>query len=150
MGKRAKKKLIHPYLGPMSKHHLIPKQRIKEFYGEIYRLPYNLLKIWRFKHDAWHRLFNNKTLNEVIEYLDQSTRQIYNYNSTDWKILFKDMNQVRAQKLLLRVNRIIRKKDIYQEFDMELKRELPLLQSNVVSSAPKIYVPKVIVRRLSI
>lgn len=47
----------------ITEHHIIPKSRhgVKE--------PGNVLNLERSKHDAWHILFDNKTLDEIIHYL---------------------------------------------------------------------------------
>lgn len=61
----------------MSRHHLIPKDRVrkgthkkdesKQHYEAI-------LKLWRDRHDAWHFLFKNMTLDEIIKCLQRVKR----------------------------------------------------------------------------
>ena len=54
--------------GKCNQHHLIPKQR-----GGI-RKRDNLLKIQIEKHVAWHLIFGNRTLREVISFLKRLER----------------------------------------------------------------------------
>jgi len=53
----------------ITEHHIVPRARkgIKE--------PGNVLNLERRKHDAWHFLFGNKDLNEIIFYLRQLQRE---------------------------------------------------------------------------
>lgn len=51
-----------------NRHHLTPKSRG----GEGYR--YNLLLIGMDRHEAWHRLWGNRTLAEVISLLKRVER----------------------------------------------------------------------------
>lgn len=45
----------------LSRHHLLARSRGGD------SNPYNILMLWRKKHDCWHTLFGNKTLDEIIE-----------------------------------------------------------------------------------
>lgn len=64
-----KKKIINRNGFELTKHHLIPKDRIKKEtikkdmsgYAHV-----RILHLWRNKHDAWHYLFHNLTLSEII------------------------------------------------------------------------------------
>ena len=49
----------------ITEHHIIPKCR------EGKKDPGNVLKLKRDKHDAWHDLFDNMTLDEIIIYLER-------------------------------------------------------------------------------
>jgi len=51
-----------------NKHHLTPKSR-----GGLAR-PYNLLRIDIQKHQCWHKIFKNLTLEEVIAELQRLKR----------------------------------------------------------------------------
>ena len=56
----------------LSKHHLIPKHRVKQSTvpdEELERCFNRVLSLWRSKHDAWHHLFCNMTLGEIIAVL---------------------------------------------------------------------------------
>lgn len=108
---------LHPHLGIMSKHHLIPRQRLKKFYGKGFVMKNNILRLWRFRHDAWHILFRQMTLNETITYLRQKKANAYGYNTVVWRVLFHDLTHAEAVRLLTRVGNIIRKKDSFVEFD---------------------------------
>lgn len=73
----------------MSKHHLIPKQRVREktvnkdlsSYAHV-----RILHLWRNKHDYWHYLFHNLTLPEIIlvlqriEHISEFERMKNDYN----------------------------------------------------------------------
>jgi hypothetical protein len=124
MGKRKNKRLTHAHLGHMSKHHLVPKQRMRDYYGGSFKMPNNILRLWRLKHDAWHVLFKQKTLNEILKYLRKPIDQIYGYKSETWKILFKNNNRKDVYKILLRVRRMIRKRYAFLEFDPSLKKKI--------------------------
>jgi len=55
--------------GKTTRHHLIPKQRQKKKTYKENQTDLHLdsvLKLWREKHDAWHLLFKNMTLDEII------------------------------------------------------------------------------------
>lgn len=52
----------------MSRHHLTPKSR-----GGSWSMD-NILKLWRDRHDAWHLLFGNMTLSEIIVALTRIER----------------------------------------------------------------------------
>lgn len=55
-----------------NKHHLTPKSRKGQpYYGDSYK---NLLYIHIESHEAWHKLFQNRTLEEVIELLQRLAR----------------------------------------------------------------------------
>jgi len=57
-----------------SKHHLVPKERMKlKNYNEnqVNEHLQRVLILWRTKHDAWHVLFHNLTLREIIELLNR-------------------------------------------------------------------------------
>lgn len=124
MGRKQNKRLVHPYFGHMSKHHLVPKHRIYTFYGEKVTIPCNTIQLWRLRRDAWHILFQNKTLNEIIKYLQRKTSDIYGYQTLTWKILFKQRNKKEVYELLLRVRRIIRKKYAFLELDPSLQNKI--------------------------
>lgn len=61
----------------LTRHHLTPKQRVKEktvdkdlsVYADV-----RILHLWREKHDYWHYLFHNLTLSEIISVLQRIER----------------------------------------------------------------------------
>lgn len=114
----------HSSMGRISIHHLVPRQRMKIYYGICFNMPKNKIRLWRLRHDAWHVLFGNKTLNEVINYLGQKTTTIYGYKSITWKIVFGEKTNRQARRLLVRVRRIIRKQYSHLELDPALKRKI--------------------------
>ena len=55
-----------------TRHHLTPKSRLKfrTLYKDMSVVEYGrILKLYRNKHDAWHVLFRNLTLEEIIKVL---------------------------------------------------------------------------------
>lgn len=64
----------------LTRHHLVPKERQK-----LHTVPENeldrnferVLMLWRDKHDAWHFLFHNLTLGEIISVLQRIERIKY-------------------------------------------------------------------------
>lgn len=107
----------HSYLGEMSKHHLVPRQRMKDYYGISFSMPHNKIRLWRLRHDAWHILFGNKTLNEIIRYLGNRPSKIYAYQTLTWHILFGDKTRREARKLLCRMRTMIRGR--YESFELD-------------------------------
>ena len=56
------------------------------------------------KHRAWHFLFKNLSLRDVIKLLKilPNERGLRNYKTKDWEIVFKDLSIEEAIKLLER------------------------------------------------
>ncbi len=64
----------------LTKHHLTPKQRVKEDSIKHDRSVYadvRILKLWRDKHDYWHYFFHTLTLEEIIAVLQRIERLKY-------------------------------------------------------------------------
>lgn len=67
----------------LTRHHLIPRERkknktIKENQTEIHLDA--IIYLWRDKHDAWHKLFKNMCLDEIIQCLNRVKRiKLYQY-----------------------------------------------------------------------
>lgn len=60
-----------------TRHHLIPKSR-KDTYKVKKQVPTSVtLKLWEDKHKAWHTLFANCTLDEIIITLNRVRRIKY-------------------------------------------------------------------------
>lgn len=76
-------------------HHLIPKARGGP------RKKWNLVRLWRKKHDAWHRLFGIMTLEETIEFLKNLHE--YKPQTKYWGQLFKNKSVRGAVELLCRL-----------------------------------------------
>jgi len=52
-----------------TRHHLIPKERKRKKSYQDNQTDLHLdtvLRLWRDKHDAWHLLFKNMTIDEII------------------------------------------------------------------------------------
>lgn len=63
--------------GRITRHHLIPKERHKLKTASVNQANLHIdtvLKLWRDKHDYWHKLFGNMTLDEIIEVLQRIKR----------------------------------------------------------------------------
>lgn len=85
----------------MSKHHLVPKSK-----GGCKR-EHNLLRLWRDKHDAWHNLFSNHVLSDILEILLHGKYNIGKHiGSKNWVLLFGNKNIVEVYALLKRVQRM--------------------------------------------
>ena len=55
-----------------SKHHLIPKSGRGEFKRRYTQSEFDrTLMLWRHKHDIWHILFKNQTLEETVAILER-------------------------------------------------------------------------------
>jgi hypothetical protein len=82
----------------LNRHHWINKSRG----GATNRKNISWLKIK--KHRAWHFLFKNKSLREVIKLLKKisNERGLKSYKTKDWEIVFKDLSIEEAIKLLER------------------------------------------------
>lgn len=117
---KLQQKKQHPFLGILTKHHLIPKQRLKQFYGKGFPMNNNIIRLWRFRHDAWHVLFRQMTLNEVIDYLTRKNTNAYGYGTSVWQVLFHTLTPTEAIALLVRAGTQIRKSKDYAEFDVKL------------------------------
>lgn len=62
---------------PISRHHLIPKERVKKGTHKTDQSKKHhdaVLKLYRDKHDAWHFLWGNMTLDEIIKCLQRIKR----------------------------------------------------------------------------
>lgn len=63
--------------GRITRHHLIPKERQKNKTTKDNQAHLHfdtVLKLYRDNHDAWHQLFKNMTLPEIIECLQRIQR----------------------------------------------------------------------------
>ena len=57
-----------------TRHHLTPKERIRKKTVSFNQSTIHtgaVLKLWEEKHIAWHYLFKNMTLDEIIECLER-------------------------------------------------------------------------------
>lgn len=90
----------HPFLPgiELEKHHLIP--RVKQGHAT----PCNILRLWSLRHDHWHHLFNQDTLEQSIRNLPK----VYAFKSTtaSWKLVFGDKTLLESRTLLMRVRSI--------------------------------------------
>jgi len=60
-----------------TRHHLIPRQRVKlktvhEDHSK--KSTERILNLWRDKHSAWHFLFHNLSIEEIIKVLQRVKR----------------------------------------------------------------------------
>lgn len=59
----------------MTKHHLTPKCHYREDkYWPMMNSPENLLKLWNDKHEAWHTLFKEMSIEQTIAVLQRVCR----------------------------------------------------------------------------
>ena len=62
-----------------TRHHVIPRERIKKRTYPINQTGLHIdavVKLWSEKHIAWHTLFKNMTLDEIIECLHRLRRAL--------------------------------------------------------------------------
>lgn len=77
---RKKKDYRNKRLRRLTKHHLIPKERVKLNTvpeDEIDRSYSKVLILWRNRHDYWHYLFGNLTIGEIVKVLQRIERIKY-------------------------------------------------------------------------
>lgn len=61
-----------------TRHHVIPKERKKKktlSKNQSHLFIDATIVLWRDKHDSWHHLFKNMTLDEIIECLQRVRRK---------------------------------------------------------------------------
>lgn len=61
----------------LSNHHLVPKERVHDHTQHLdfsHIEESRILRLWRDKHDAFHLLFHNLTLEEIIAVLQRIQR----------------------------------------------------------------------------
>lgn len=90
----------HPLLPGviLTRHHLHPKVRGGPMVAK------NILRLWDYKHRAWHCVFFNLNLSEILFRIDKfyMTRTKTNH----WRVLFKEKQLWEVKQILLRVKRI--------------------------------------------
>lgn len=94
-------KIKHPFRDTeLTRHHIVNKIRGGK------SKPSNLLNLWRDRHTAFHHLFHNYSIPEIINHW-----QMYKdcTEKWEWKLLFHNLTFEECKKLLQRVNRIKRK-----------------------------------------
>lgn len=93
----------------MTVHHLVAKTRNGT------RKPSNCLRLWRDRHTAYHLLFNNDTLDEIISKLTQHPCKFTEYVITNkkryqaYELLFRNKHVSEIIEILKRVRRIKKK-----------------------------------------
>ena len=90
----------------MNKHHLRPRSRGGE------KLTYNLLLIKVSRHNAWHVLYGNRTLNEIIVLLRYllKDKELRNFpHSKLWTTLWGKRDLWSVIQILERLQRIKKK-----------------------------------------
>ena len=94
------KKIQHPFRDTfLTRHHIINKKNSGK------TKPDNILMLWRDKHTAFHDLFKNSSLREIIQNWNR-----YQLSTTrwQWKLVFHNLTFEEAKKLLQRVWKIKR------------------------------------------
>lgn len=76
----------------IDRHHLNPEKRRRD--GEKFARQYARIRLRRYKHTAWHKLFGVKTIDEIITHLE------------DWHKLFGDKPLTEAIAVMHRVREI--------------------------------------------
>lgn len=105
----------------LSRHHLTAKSR-----GGVANKQ-NILYLWSDRHHFWHCLFQNATLDEIIN--DFGRKCLYDYMSPQWKAVFGNKSVVEAIHLLARVRRI-KKSLVKKPYWQRMKLDSPLSTFN--------------------
>ena len=83
----------------LSDHHLTPKSRRSDGLPD-----YGTIRIWRDKHDVWHKIFGVLTIDEIIEVV--SKRKLFkNINPHGWRKLFGLKSRTKVLLILLTIRR---------------------------------------------
>lgn len=91
----------HPFRDTfLSKHHIINKIR-----GGKTR-PNNILMLWRDKHSAFHFLFSDLSLSQILQRWNFYEKYV---NTYQWKLVFNSKDFNYCKDVLKRVNRIKKK-----------------------------------------
>lgn len=90
----------------MTQHHLIPRVLGGETCDS------NLMRLWYSKHRVWHKLFKNRSLQQVILLLSFNTHEAHRlYELPCWKSLFKDKTVYQVIDVLNRLHQ--RKRSLF-------------------------------------
>lgn len=87
-------------------HHLIPRSRRGQ------DLPSNLLLIKVMRHRNWHKMWQNRTLLEIIRLLELVDDKKF-HPSPQWKNIFGNKTRKEGLYLLRRVYRIKKSQEVY-------------------------------------
>jgi len=82
----------------LSRHHILSRNRKGK------SVPSNCLKLWRDRHTAFHFLFGNQTLDEIMY-----TMSFYygrHRHSKEWKLLFRNLSLLEVVRLIERTSKI--------------------------------------------
>ena len=58
----------------LTRHHLTPRAHYKPDYRPVLNSPQNVLYLLRFKHDAWHAIFREASIEQAIAILQRVCR----------------------------------------------------------------------------
>jgi len=91
----------HPHRDThLSRHHICNKIRG----GTM--CPKNILRLWRDKHNYWHQIFKDRTIDEIMYNMGFYH---YHHGQTEaWKFLFKNLPLLEVVRLLERTMKIKR------------------------------------------
>lgn len=84
----------------LSRHHILNKIRG----GTM--CPKNILRLWRDKHNCWHYIFKDRTIDEIM--YTMSTYYDHYSQTDEWRVLFKDLPLLQIVRLLERTMKIKR------------------------------------------
>jgi hypothetical protein len=91
----------------LSKHHCYPLGRMKAKDAPKTDCPSLTIKLWRSRHDNWHKLFHYKTIDEIIEfelwrrdiYLSPHYTKVFKCNRFEAMKILKRFKQIKTRKL---------------------------------------------------
>lgn len=95
--------ISHPHRNTfLTTHHILPKVRCSS--PKKMNLPSNKLRLWRDRHSAFHYMFFNFTLNEIV--YDMNYYWYKHKDTKHWKLLFRDLPLLQIVRLLERTIKI--------------------------------------------
>lgn len=66
--------MIGGHVGKLTRHHLVPRCHRKPGYRPRLPNPESIIYLTREKHDAWHLLFQEASIHQVIQILKRIER----------------------------------------------------------------------------
>lgn len=91
----------------LSKHHCYPLGVMKKKDAPKTDCPSLTIKLWRSRHDSWHKLFRFATIDEIIEYelwrrdiyLSPHYTKVFKCNRFQAIAILKRFKQIKSRKL---------------------------------------------------
>lgn len=120
----------------MTKHHAYPQGRMKKRDAPKTDYPSLTIRLWRSRHETWHRVFRCLTIDEIIWKLRFKPRD---FDTDDYRSLFK-VKPIFASLILQRLKKIKTKEIMNQETALKVAHEV----SHAIRDLDHLYVVVVI------